>query len=199
METALAIMIGSFILSVISFVLFLYFFFFRYRKDFRGITQLSTILDARLRDEDSAEMLNDALDSFYHLGAAAQNVNAILTDEEAFDGILTELASRVRKSIMGSIMGTASGDIKKKAHAERVLNEAIIDGAQKMNPVLGLFLKITGLDEELRKDPEMTGYILQLLSEKGLMNMIDSNILSLPSGQQEAAVRSAAQQIGIDF
>lgn len=198
MDSTLAIMIGSLLLSVISLVLVLY-FFWDYKRSYSGITQLSSALEEAFKDEDTSELIYTSIDSFHSLGVLAQNANAIMTDEEAFDGLLTELAIRVRKSMIGSIMGTASGDVKKKAKAERILNEAIIDGAQKMNPVLGLFLKVTGLDEELRKDPEMTSYILQLVTERGLMNMLDPSILSLPSGEQEAAVRTAAGHVGIDF
>lgn len=199
METALAVMIGSLILSIISFVLFLYFFFFRYRNDFRGITRLSSALEESFGDEDTSELIYNSIDAFHRLGSFAENANAIMTDEETFDALMTDFAGRVRKSIVMSMMGTASGDGKKRAHAERVLNEAIIDGAQKMNPVLGLFLKVTGLDEELRADPEMTGYILQLVQEKGLMNLIDSNVLSLPRGEQESAMREAAHTMGYEF
>ena len=198
METALAIMFAGLILSCVSTVLILY-FFYRYKSDFRGITQLSSALEESFKDEDTSELIYSSIDAFHSLGGFAQNANAILTHEDTLDAFMTDFAGRVRKSIVGSIMGTASGDVKKKAKAERILNEAIIDGAQQMNPILGLFLKVTGLDEQLREDPELTGYILQLVQEKGLMNLIDSNVLSLPSGQQEAAVRSAAKTMGIDF
>ena len=196
METALALAIGSFILAVASFVLFLYFFFFRYRSDFSGITQLSSALEESFKDGDTSELIYDSIDAFHSLGGFAQNANAILTDEDTFDALLTDFAGRVRKSLMMSIMGTASGDVKKRDHAERLLNEAMIDGAQKMNPMLGMLLKVTGLDEELKKDPELLGYILQIVTEKGLLNMFDSSMLSLPSNEQQAIV---GQKLGIDF
>lgn len=195
MDSILAVLIGGFVLSIISLVLVLY-FFYDHKRSYSGITRLSEILEDRLSDEDSATMLHDAIDSFYHLGALAQNANAIMSDEETFDGLLTEFAGRVRKSIVGSIMGTASGDVKKRAHAERLLNNAMIDGAQKMNPMLGMLLKVTGLDEELREDPELLGYILQIISEKGLLNMFDSSMLSLPSTEQQRVVK---EHLGIDF
>lgn len=195
METALAVMIASFILSCVTAVLFLY-FFYRYKSDFRGITQLSSALEESFKDGDTSELIYDSIDAFHSLGGFAQNANAILTDEETFDSLMTDFAGRVRKSVVMSIIGTASGDVKKKAHAERVLNEAMIDGAQKMNPMLGMLLKVTGLDEELREDPELLGYILQIVSEKGLFNMFDSSMLSLPSGQQQSIVH---EKLGIDF
>lgn len=196
METALALAIGSFILAAASFVLILYFMFFKYKEDFKGITQLSSALEESFKDEDTSELIYDSIDAFHSLGGLAQNANAILTDEDAFDGLMTDFAGRVRKSVMMSIMGTASGDLKKHAHAERLLNEAMIDGAQKMNPMLGMLLKVTGLDEELKADPELLGYILQIVSEKGLLNMFDNSMLSLPSAEQERTVK---QQLGIDF
>ena len=196
METALAIMIAGFILSCLSFVLFLYFFLFRYRTDFNGITQLSTILDARLSDEDSAEMLNDALDSFYHLGALAQNTNAILSDEDTFDALMTDFAGRIRKSMIGAVMGTASGDVKKLAHAERVLNEAMIEGAKKASPELGVLLEISGLDDELKENPELFGYIIQIAEKNGLLNMFRGSTVNQPSAEQQAMVH---ERLGVDF
>lgn len=195
METALAVMIAGLALSLISLMLILY-LAKDYKESFAGITQLSQALEKAFDDEDSAELIYESIDSFHSLGALAKDANAILSDEESFDGLLTELAARVRKSIMASIMGTASGDVRKRAHAERVLNDAMIDGAQKMNPMLGMLLKVTGLDEELREDPELLGYILSIVQEKGLLNMFDSSMLSLPSNEQQSMVK---QQLGIDF
>jgi len=196
LETALAIMIAGFILSVISFVLFLYFFFFRYRTEFSGITQLSAILDARLRDEDSAEILNDAIDSFYHLGALAQNANGLIADPEAFDMFLTDFAGRLRKSAMGAMMGVASGDSRRLAKADEMVNVAMIEGAKKLNPIIGGFLRLSGLDEELKKDPEMFGYIIQALSTKGgLLNMFNVEQMLGQTGEgtseQQAVIRQA--------
>lgn len=196
METALALAIGSFILAVASFVLILYFMFFKYKEDFSGITQLSSALEESFKDEDTSELIYDSIDAFHSLGSLAQNANAILSDEETFDALMTNFAGRVRSSIMHSMMGTASGDVKKKARAERLLNDAMVEGAQQMNPMLGMLLKVTGLDEELKADPELLGYILQIVSEKGLLNMFDSSMLSLPSNEQQAIVK---QQLGIDF
>lgn len=196
MQTILEIQVAGLILSIVSLVLFLYFFLFRYRTDFSGITQLSTILDVRLKDEDSAEMLNDALDSFYHLGAVAQNVNAILSDEETFDMLMTDFASRVRKSIMMSMMGTASGDVKKMARAEGLLNDAIVDSAQQLMPELALLLKVSGLDEELKADPELLGYILQIAEKNGLLNMLNRSMLNVPSREQQQTVH---EKLGVDF
>ncbi len=195
MDPALTIMFAGLILSGISFLLFLY-FFYRYKSDFRGITQLSSALEESFKDEDTSDLIYDSIDAFHSLGSLAQNANAIMTDEDTFDALMTDFAGRVRKSVVMSIMGTASGDVKKRAHAERVLNEAMIDGAQKMNPMLGMLLKVTGLDEELRDDPELLGYILQIVSEKGLLNMFDSSMLSLPSSEQQSRVK---QQLGIEF
>ena len=196
METALAVMIGSFILSIITFVSFLYFFFFRYKSDFHGITQLSMILDARLSDEDSIELLNDAIDSFYQLGALAQNANAIMTDEDALDAYMTTFAGKVRKSMVGAIMGTASGDVKKLAHAERVLNVAMIEGAKKMSPELGLLLEVSGLETELQENPELFGYIIQIAEKNGLLNMFRGATVNQPSAEQQAMVHN---RLGIDF
>lgn len=195
MDSTLAVLIGGFVLSVISLVLVLY-FFYDYKRSYSGLTQLSSALEEAFKDGDTSELIYSSIDSFHSLGTLAQNANAVLMDEETFDGLLTEFAGRVRKSIMTSIMGTASGDVKKRDHAERVLNEAMIDGAQKMNPMLGMLLKVTGLDEELREDPELLGYILQIVSEKGLLNMFDSSMLSLPSAQQQGIVK---ERLGIDF
>ena len=195
MDLMLAFTIGGFILAFVSLVLVLY-VVRNYRSDFKGITQLSSALEESFKDEDASELIYDSIDAFHNLGALSQNINAIITDEETFDALMTDFAGRVRSSIMHSMMGTASGDVKKKARAERLLNDALVDGAQQLNPMLGMLLRVTGLDEELKADPELLGYILQIVNERGLLNMFDQSMLSLPSSEQEAKVK---QHLGIDF
>lgn len=141
-------------------------------------------------------MLNDALDSFYHLGALAQNTNAILSDEDTFDALMTDFAGRIRKSMIGAVMGTASGDVKKLAHAERVLNEAMIEGAKKASPELGVLLEISGLDDELKENPELFGYIIQIAEKNGLLNMFRGSTVNQPSAEQQAMVH---ERLGVDF
>ena len=41
-----------------------------------------------------------------------------------------------------------------------------------------------------------SGRVVQIISEKGLLNMFDRSMLSLPSNEQQAIVK---QQLGIDF
>lgn len=196
METALALAIGSFILAVASFVLFLYFFFVRYKDDFAGITQLSSALDVAFKDEDTSEMIYSSIDSFHSLGILAQNANAIMSDEETFDALMTNFAGRIRKSMIGAVMGTASGDVKKLAQAERVLNKAMIDGAKKMSPEFALLMNVSGLDVELEENPEMFGYIMQIAEKNGLLNMFSGAIANQPSIEQQRVVH---KKLGIDF
>jgi len=188
-------MIGGLILSVMSFVLFLY-FFYRYRSDFKGITQLSSALEESFGDEDTSELIYNSIDAFHRLGAFAENANAILTDEETLDLMMTDFAGRVRKSMMGAVMGTASGNVKKLAHAERVLNEAMIDGAKKISPALGILLNVSGLDEELKENPELLGYILQVAEQSGLLNMLSGSMVNLPSAEKQMLVH---EKLGVDF
>lgn len=194
-ETALALAIGSFILASASFVLFLY-FFFRYKDDFAGITQLSSALEVAFKDEDTSEMIYSSIDSFHSLGTLAQNANAIMTDEETLDALMTSFAGRVRKSMMGAVMGTASGDVKKLAHAERVLNTAMINGAKKMSPEFALLMNVSGLDVELEENPELFGYIMKIAEKNGLLNMFSGQIAKQPSATQQEMVH---EKLGIEF
>ena len=151
----------------------------------------------------SEEQISEAIESFVHIGALASNANEIMADESLFNGLLSTLANRIMNSFKMSMMGTASGDVKKMAKAERLVNEALIEGVKQMSPWISIALKTTGLDEELKEDPEMFGLIMQVLSQnQGLMGML-GNISGLegivPSSQEgEAAVRQAIKD-GIDF
>lgn len=195
METALALQVVGVIIAAASLV-FLLFLAYDYRTKFSGITRLSTALDEAFKDKDTSEMIYSSIDSFHSLGTLAQNANAVLSDEETFDTLLTEFAGRVRKSMIYSIMGTASGDVKKMAHAERVLNEAMIEGAKKASPELAILLNVSGLDAELKENPELFGYIVKIAEKNGLLNMFGGKLLNQPSDDQKAMVH---EKLGVEF
>ncbi len=175
-------MISSVISAVVTIVVTLILIQYFSRK-FSGLEKISDVLESTFADEKNVEMLSQSLNSMQQIGVAAGSLNAILSDEETFDGLLTELASRIRKSFIGAMMGTASGDSRRKEKAERLVTEAMVQGAKQINPALGMILKVTGLDEELEKDPEMLSYIIQVVQEKGLMDMFSSQMQSIPQSQ----------------
>lgn len=137
-----------------------------FTRKFKGLNRLSDVADQFLT-KDNTESLSTTFESIQQLGTLSGNVNQILANEEMFDFMLTELAGRIRKSMITSIMGVKSGDSKKLAKAETMVNEGIINFAEKVNPWIGMFLKFSGLGDELRADPEMMGYILQIIGDQG--------------------------------
>ena len=173
------------------------------RFRFGWIRPLSEKIKHFINKEEGEEQISDAIDSFVHIGGLASNANAIMADEELFNGLLSTLANRIMHSFKMSMMGTASGDVKKMAKAERLVNESLIEGVKQMSPWINMALKVTGLDEELKEDPEMFGLIMQvLMKNEGLMGML-GNLGGLEgvvpsSAQGEEVVRQAIRD-GIDF
>lgn len=137
------------------------------KKRYSGLNRLSAKLDDYLGSKENEEMIDRSVQSFFEVSQLAQTTNAILNNEEAFEGLLTNLATKIRTSFQRSLMGTESGNVRKKEKAERLAQDAIIHGIKEFNPMIGMALKATGLDEELQKDPELLGYILQYMTQNG--------------------------------
>ena len=177
-------------------------FYMRFR--FRWLKSLSEKIQHFVNKKGSQEQISEAIDSFVHIGGLASNANAIMADESLFNGLLSTLANRIMHSFKMSMMGTASGDVKKMAKAERLVNEALIEGVKQMSPWVNIALKATGLEEELKEDPEMFGLIMQVITEnKGLMGMLQNmgsveGFISAPETDQDM-VRREIQKGGIDF
>lgn len=175
--------------ALVTLILALYF-----SKRLKPFDRLSQVLENVVGDDEAVVNVSAATNSLMQIGVAAESVNQIIQDKELFDGLLQDIAKRAVKIFQMSILGTKSGDVRRMAKAETLVNEAIIDGAAKLNPLIGIALKATGLDEELKKDPEMFGYILQAIQDKGLLRMLDQNALSLPGVGD-----SATKTTGIEF
>ena len=175
-------------------------------RKFPSITKLSDNLTQFVNADGSTEQLSTAVDSMVHIGELASNANAILASSEMMESLMTDLASRVMHSFKMSMMGTASGDVKKIAKAERLVTEAVIEGVKQYSPWINIALKATGLDEELKEDPEMFGLIMQVLTKNdGLMGMLQGmgGIEGMTAGQEQDVVREATTALnsgrGIDF
>ena len=169
-------MIETIIISLVTLVI-TFLMITKFSNRYRGLERLSEIVEEFTADSENVNQLKTITQSLVQIGYGADAMLQILNDEEAIDSLLTALASKIRKSFVGAMMGTASGDSRKKEKAERMVNEAIVTAAQKMNPMVGVILKATGIDQELQEDPELMGYILQVLSEKNLGSMLQGQIL----------------------
>jgi len=171
---------------------------------FKRILVLAENFEHLINKKGGQEQLSNAVDAFVHIGGLASNANAIMADEELFDGLLSTLANRIMKSLKMSMMGTASGDVKKYARAERLVNEALVEGIKKMNPYVEIILKVTGLDQEIQEDPELFGLILQVITKnEGLMGMLQNlggvEALTGTSQQDQDLIRTEIRKGGIDF
>ena len=175
--------------AVVPFLLFRH--FSKKLSPFEKIADVAGVIfdDFSEDSEDNKAKITGLIDTLTGLGNAATGINVILSDEEAFESFMTILASKIRKSMIGSFLGTASGDSKRMAKAETLVNKAIVDGATKLNPIIGMLIKSTGLDEVLQEDPEMFDYILQVIANKdGLMSMFANQNMSIPGlGDQDSA------------
>lgn len=181
--------IGS---GIVAFVIVKYF-----TGKYSGLEQLSEVAVAIFDDwnEDSKFELKEVLASANQLGIAAQSINGILQDKELFDDLLTDFAGRIRKSFVGAMMGTASGDSRKAAKAEQIVNEAMIQGVKKLNPIIGWLMKETGLDVTLEENPDLLPYLLVEAEKRGLFNLFNNESLALPSKQPTGEPK----QIGVEF
>lgn len=168
------------------------------KQEFAGFERLSDLASVYLTDEDNTQTIESAFDALTQLGVLATNANTIMNSEEMLDGLLQDFAGRTWRIAKASMMGTASGDVKKRAMYERKVNVGIIEGVKKMSPAIGLFLRLSGLDEELQNDPEAFSYIMQIVADNGLMNLFNPSMLEGMSAQEsESVVRQAIE--GIDF
>ena len=179
-ETIIAAIIAA-ITTIISLV-FITFYFSSKLKPFESV---GVLLEQTVGDETQVLELSQAVNSLVHIGVMAQTMNQIFQDEALLEGLLTTIAQKAVKIFQMSVLGTKSGDSRKAAKAEAMVNEAMIVGMEKLNPVIGIALKATGLDEELRKDPEMFQYIMQVVMDKGLLNMLDPSALSMPASKDD--------------
>lgn len=136
------------------------------------------VLDTDLNFQDLAVATNS-------IGKAALKLQAVLDDEDLLSEYMTTLAGKIRESMAYSIMGVKSGDSKRLAKAEEMLDVAMVEGAKKMNPVIGMFLEASGLDEDLKESPNMLGYLLQALANKGglmsALSGLDTGSLATPN------------------
>ncbi len=140
---------------------------------YKGFERMADLASVYLTDSDNEEVLESTFNSITQLGVLAANVNHILATPDELDQTLTVIAQRAFHIAKMSMMGTASGDVKKKAYAEKVLNKAMIEGVKNFSPAIRLLLKVTELDKELEADPELFPLIMQLISENdGLMGML---------------------------
>lgn len=140
---------------------------------YRGFEQMADLASVYLTDHDNEEIIDKTFNSVIQIGELGANVNAILANPDELDKTLTTIAQRTFHIAKMSMMGTASGDVKKKVYAEKVLNKAMIEGVKNFSPAIKLLLKVTELDKELEADPELFPLIMQLVAENdGLMGML---------------------------
>lgn len=183
--------IATLVISVVVPLLLVLYFEIRFKFVRRLVHIIEPILDKFDPDDAKFSAMTDNLVS---LGQAATNINTILSDEEAFDGTLSLLANKIRKSFIGSLLGTASGDSKRMARADTLVNEAVVQGAMRLNPILGIVIKATGLDQVIKDDPEMFDYIFEAIANKGgLMKLIGSQLPNMPTGVSEEDVRAVTR------
>lgn len=136
----------------------------------------------------SPDTFSEVAQSLNTLSSSVSFYTEMFTNEETLDTLLQEIASRAVRIFQMSILGTKSGDSRKAAKAEALVNEAVVTGIKKINPVVDWFLRETELDQELEKNPELLGYIIQQVVDKGLLNMFGSE-LSLPAPAPEDTTR----------
>ena len=144
--------------------------------------RLGRFLDNVLGDDEAVVNVTEATNSLLQIGTAAGSINGILQDDELLDGFLTEIAKRGVKIFQMSMLGIKSGDSRRMAKAETLVNEGLLKGLKSLNPIIKYGLELTGLDEEIEKEPEMFQYIMHQLMEKGVLNMFSPESLAVPKG-----------------
>jgi len=132
------------IVSVLT-ILFITSYFARKVDPF---TRLIPLIESFSGDEKSQVRLNDALDSLIYIGASAKILYGMFEDEESYTGFITLIAQKAVKIFQMSMLGVKSGDSRREAKAEELVQKAMIRGAKELSPAIGIALKVTGLDEE---------------------------------------------------
>lgn len=190
----------SIIITVVIAIVVPIFFYFIFRKElkpFKRLADIATVIFDE-SDEYDKEKISGIVDDLSTLGRAASNVNEVLSSEEAFDGFMTILANKIRKSFVAGLLGGASGDSKRMAKADKLVNKAMIDGLAQMNPMIGAAAQAMGLNEIIEEDPEMFDAILKVIFNKGgLIEMFKTQNPSLAGLGDSSSL--ATPKDGIDF
>lgn len=183
------------IIQLVTTVVLIIFTTLHFSKRLKPFEKIGDVLDNVVGDDEAVANVTEAANSLIQIGQAAEHANEILQDEELLDGFLQEIAKRGVKIFQMSLLGTKSGDSRKMAKAERLVEEGMVDAIAKINPVIGIFLEASGLGEELRENPNMLGYVVQAVQNKGLLNMFDLSSLGVPATGKQAQTKP----IGRDF
>ena len=177
-----------FALTVISIIagmattLFLALYFSRRLTPF---DRMGRVLENVLGDDEAVAQMTASTNSLMQIGTAAESMNAILQDEELFDNLLQDIAKRAVKIAQMSMLGIKSGDSRRMAKAEGIVNEAMVKGLKKLHPLIDYGLRITELDKVIEEEPEMFQYIMAQLMDKGFLNMMNPESLALPKGTEK--------------
>ena len=165
-ESLVIIGIVQAIAGLVVLPIVLYLIFQREMKPFRRISEIATSI---FDDFDDAQKnkIGGILDTISPIADAANNLNAVLSNEEAFDASLTILASKIRKSFVAGLLGEASGDSKRMAKADTLINTAMVDGLASINPLLGPLMESLGIKEMISEDPKMFDAIIASVFQKG--------------------------------
>lgn len=153
---------------------------FYFSKRLRPFDRLGQVLEKIFIDDKSVENVTEATESLVQIGTAAESANKIFQDKELFDNLLTQIAQRGVKIYAKTLAGVASGDSRRMAKAEGIVNEAMVKGLKKLHPLIDYGLRITELDKVIEEEPEMFQYIMAQLMDKGFLNMINPESLALP-------------------
>ena len=189
-ETLIASALGFIGSIVVTLILTLYF-----SRKLQPFEKMGDIISNIAGDDQSVTNISNAANSLVQIGVLAQTGNEIFQDEALFDGILNTIAQRAVKIFQMSILGTKSGDSRRLQKAETLVNEGLVEGIKSLNPLIGVALKATGLDEELRKDPEMFQYIMQVIMDKGLLNFLDPSMLGMGGNVQGQETMNESQGV----
>lgn len=153
---------------------------FYFSRRLRPFDRLGQVLEKIFIDDKSVENVTEATESLVQIGTAAESINKIFQNEELLNGLLTQIAQRGVKIYANTLAGVASGDSRRMAKAEGIVNEAMVKGLKKLHPLIDYGLRITELDKVIEEEPEMFQYIMAQLMDKGFLNMINPESLAVP-------------------
>ena len=149
-----------------------YFVFKRELKPFKQIADMATTIFDDF-DEDTSTKITSFIDTLEPIAKAAVGINEILSNEESFKAGMQTLAHYIRTSFVAGLLGEVSGDSKRMAKADKLIDKAMVKGLAGINPMLQPLIEGLNLEGVIDEDPKMFNALVgAVFKEGGILSMI---------------------------